>query len=39
MRNEKQVIYEILNFAENNDMVRAVIWNGSRNICRVSYGL
>ncbi|WP_234121569.1 aminoglycoside 6-adenylyltransferase [Clostridium hydrogenum] len=30
MRNEKQVIYEILNFAENNDMVRAVIWNGSR---------
>lgn len=30
MRNEKEVIGELLDFAKNNDMVRAVILNGSR---------
>lgn len=30
MRNEKQVIDELLGFAKNNDKVRAVILNGSR---------
>lgn len=30
MRNEQEVINQILTFAENNDMVRAVLLNGSR---------
>lgn len=30
MRNEKEVLNQLLSFASNNDMVRAVLLNGSR---------
>ena len=30
MRNEKEVLNQLLTFAGNNDMVRAVLLNGSR---------
>ena len=30
MRSEKEVLDEVLNFAQKNEMVRAVLLNGSR---------
>ncbi len=39
MRSEKEVLHQLLTFAENNDMVRAVLLNGSRVNPNVEYDL